>query len=74
MDINEIKKMATQAKGTLDNLLKANAELINKIPNEYAELKEDLAKDLGRIPSLVDKKDVATLTDLFSKYGDNNTK
>ena len=74
MELDEIKKIASQAKGTLDNLLKVNAELINKIPAEYGDLKKDLATDIGRISTLVDKKDVTTLTDLLCKYADNNTK
>lgn len=74
MELDEIKKIASQAKGTLDNLLKVNAELINKIPAEYSDLKKDLATDIGRISTLVDKKDVTTLTDLLTKYADNNTK
>ena len=74
MELDEIRKIASQAKGTLDNLQKLNAELLNKIPDEYSNLKTDIATDLASISTLVDKKDVTKLTDLLNKYADNNTK
>lgn len=74
MNIEEIKKMAEKARGTLDNLKTLNAELLAKLPPEYNDKKVDILTDMGRISDLVEKSDVNNLSELLKKYANNDSK
>ncbi len=74
MNIEEIKKMAETARGTLDNLKTLNAEILAKLPPEYDDKKTEIYNDLSRIDQLVEKKDINNLSELLKKYANNDSK
>ena len=74
MDLQEIQKMALDAKNTLANVQRINSELISKLPSELNDKKQELIEDINKVTDLVNKSDISGLNDLLKKYADNNSK